>query len=113
MIEYRKYKNVYDDILQGKKNIEFRLLNEKSDKIKSGDKIKFKVLDNDNLYILTNVVEKFVFNNIDELWNHKDILSNNVLGYTKEKLVIVFYEIFGRENVINSKIVGIKFNIIK
>lgn len=73
MIEYRIYKSVYNDILSGKKNIEFRLLNEKSDKIKPGDKIKFKVLDNDNLYILTNVVEKFVFNNIDELWNHKDI----------------------------------------
>ena len=113
MIEYRIYKSVYDDILSGKKNIEFRLLNEKSDKIKPGDKIKFKVLDNDNLYILTNVVEKFVFNNIDELWNNKDILSNNALGYTKEELAVVFYEIFGRENVINSKIVGIKFNIIK
>lgn len=113
MIEYRIYKSVYDDILLGKKNIEFRLLNEKSDKIKPGDKIKFKVLDNDSLYILTNVVEKFVFNNIDELWKHKEILSNNVLGYTKEEFINVFYSIFGKENVINSKIVGIKFSILK
>lgn len=113
MIEYRIYKSVYDDMLSGKKNIEFRLLNEKSDKIKLGDKIKFKVLDNDSLYILTNVVEKFVFNNIDELWRHKEILSNNMLGYTKEKFISAFYSIFGKENVINSKIVGIKFNIIK
>lgn len=29
MIEYRIYKSVYDDMLSGKKNIEFRLLNEK------------------------------------------------------------------------------------
>lgn len=100
-------------MLLGKKNIEFRLLNEKSDKIKPGDKIKFKVLDNDSLYILTNVVEKFVFNNIDELWRHKEILSNNMLGYTKEEFITAFYSIFGKENVINSKIVGIKFNIIK
>ena len=113
MIEYRIYKSVYDNILSGKKNIEFRLLNEKSDKIKPSDKIKFKVLDNDNLYILTNVVEKFIFNNIDELWNHKEILSNNVLGYKKEELIKNFYSIFGKENVINNKIVGIKFNIIK
>lgn len=113
MIEYRIYKSVYDDMLLGKKNIEFRLLNEKSDKIKPGDKIKFKVLDNDSLYILTNVVEKFVFNNIDELWRHKEILSNNMLGYTKEEFITAFYSIFGKENVINSKIVGIKFNIIK
>lgn len=113
MIEYRIYKSVYDDILLGKKNIEFRLLNEKSDKIKPGDKIKFKVLDNDSLYILTNVVEKFVFNNIDELWEHKEILPNNVLGYTKEEFISAFYNIFGKENVINSKIVGIKFSIVK
>lgn len=78
MIEYRIYKSVYDDMLSGKKNIEFRLLNEKPKRIKPGDKTKFKVLDNDNLYILTNVVEKIVFNNIDELWEHKEILSNNI-----------------------------------
>lgn len=28
MIEYRIYQNVYDDMISGKKNIEFRLLNE-------------------------------------------------------------------------------------
>ena len=48
MIEYRIYKSVYDDMLSGKKNIEFRLLNEKSENINQGDKIKFRVLDNDN-----------------------------------------------------------------
>ena len=51
--------------------------------------------------------------NIDELWKHKEILSNNVLGYTKEELMSAFYDIFGKEKVINSKIVGIKFNIVK
>ena len=43
------------------------------------------MLDHDNLYMLTNVVEKCVFNNLDKLWNHKDILSYSVLGYTKEE----------------------------
>ena len=43
----------------------------------------------------------------------KEILSNNILGYTKEELTSAFYNIFGKEKVINSKIVGIKFNIIK
>ena len=116
MIEYRIYKNVYDEILSGKKTIEFRILNEKSDKIKPGDKIKFKVLDNDNLFILAKVIEKFVFDNIDELWSHKEILSNNVsyiILVNEEEFINAFYDIFGRENVINSKIVGIKFTIIK
>ena len=39
MIEYKIYKNVYEEMLFGKKNMEFRLLNEKSQKIKIGDKI--------------------------------------------------------------------------
>lgn len=112
MFEYRIYKSVYDDMLSGKKNIEFRLLNEKSEKIKPGDKIKFKVVDDDNLFVMVNVVEKFVFDNFDELWNEKEILSNNILGLSKEKFANLFYDIFGKENVINSKIVGIKFNLI-
>mgnify|MGYP002969708623 CR=1 FL=1 len=83
-------------------NLDFNILwlNEKSENINQGDKIKFRVLDNDNLYILASVVEKFVFNNIDELWKHKEILSNNVLGYTKEELMSAFYDIFGKEEVI-------------
>lgn len=45
MIEYKIYKEVYDEILSGRKTIEFRLLNDKSDKIKIGDIINFSVLD--------------------------------------------------------------------
>lgn len=53
---YRIYDEVYNDILSGKKNIEFRLLNEKSDSIKIGDKIKFVVIDNENKYLITKVM---------------------------------------------------------
>lgn len=45
---YRIYDEVYNDMLSGKKNVEFRILNEKSSGIKIGDKIKFVVIDNEN-----------------------------------------------------------------
>lgn len=108
--EYKIYDEVYCDIVLGKKTIEFRLLNDKSNSIKIGDEIKFIVLDNEDKYIIVQVVNKYIFENIEELWNYKKVL-NNVLNYTKEEFINAFHNIFGKEKVDNSKIVGIKFKI--
>ena len=108
--EYRIYDEVYNEIILGKKTIEFRLLNEKSDSIKPKDEILFKVLDDDNKSILVEVIDKHIYSNIDELFNSKDSI-NNILGLNKEELINVFYKIYGKEKVDNSKIVGIIFKI--
>lgn len=108
--EYKIYNNVYDEMINGKKNTEYRLLNDKSNRIKIGDEIKFIVLNEEKKYILAEVINKNIYNSVEELWNHKETL-NNVLNYTKEDFINAFYEIFGKENVINSKIVGIVFKI--
>ena len=108
--EYRIYDEVYNEIILGKKTIEFRLLNEKSESIKSKDEILFKVLDDDNKSILVEVIDKHIYSNIDELFNSKDSI-NNILGLNKEELVKLFYKIYGKEKVDNSKIVGIIFKI--
>lgn len=107
--EFRIYDNVYKDIVDGNKRIEFRLLNEKTESIKIGDEILFKVLDSDKT-ILVKVINKYLYNNIDELWNSKE-KNNNILNYNKGELIEVFYNIFGKEKVNNSKIVGIEFII--
>ena len=109
MFEYRIYKSVYDDIKSGKKTIEYRLLNEKSKKIKKGDFIRFKVLNNEK-EIIVEVVDKYIYDNIDELWNDPKTLVN-ALDYTKEEFQNALYEIFGKNEVLNSKIVGIEFKI--
>lgn len=111
MITYKIYKTVYDEMVSGKKNVEFRLLNEKSQKIKIGDKITFQVLDSD-LSLTVEVINKYIFSNVDELWEAKAIVTNNTLNYTKEKFVYALYEIFGKDKVVNSKVVGIEFKII-
>ena len=108
--KYRIYDEVYNDILSGKKTIEFRLLNDKSNSIQIGDKITFFVDDDEKKYLSVEVIDKLIYENLDALWNCKDAL-NNILNYTKEEFIDAFYDIFGKENVINSKIVGLKFKI--
>ena len=109
--KYRIYDEVYNDILSGKKTIEFRLLNNKSNSIQIGDKITFIVVDNEEKFLNVEVIDKLIYDDLDTLWNSKDVL-NNTLNYTKEEFIYAFYNIFGKENVINSKIVGLKFKII-
>lgn len=111
MIEYRIYKNVYDEMTIGKKNVEIRLLNEKSEKIKIGDKIKFQAIDTDS-YLIVEVTNKYIYRDIDELYENKDIVLNCVKNYTKEECLNVLFEIFGKEKVLSSKLVGIEFRIL-
>ena len=108
--EYKIYDIVYSDMISGKKKIEFRLLNDKSESIKIGDEIKFIVLGDESRYLLVEVTNKYIYDDIDTLWNSKDIL-NNVLDYNKDELTKIFYDTFGKEKVINSKIVGIEFKL--
>lgn len=104
---YRIFEEVYNDMLLGKKTIEFRLLNEKSNNIQIGDYIKFIVQDNEEKYLITKVIDKIIYNNLDELWASKDVL-NNTLNYTKEDFIQAFNNMFGKNKVRKSKIVGFK-----
>lgn len=108
--KYRIYKEVYNDMLSGKKNIEFRLLNEKSESIKVGDMIKFIIIDDENKYLVTKVIDKFIYDDLDSLCDSDEYLNNN-LDCSKEEFVSLFNKIFGEENVRNSKIVGFKIEI--
>lgn len=111
MIQYKIYASVYDEIISGNKNVEVRLLNEKSEKIKIGDKIKFQVLDSDK-YLIVEVTNKYIYNDIDELYENKDIVLNCVMNYKKEECLNALFKIFGKDKVLNSKLVGIEFKII-
>lgn len=110
--EYKIYDTVYEDMASGKKMIEFRLLNDKSKRIKNRDEIKFYVVNNKDKAILVEVIDKYFYDNIDDLYNHKEHLST-IRNYTKEELKDAFYNIFGKEKVDSSKIVGIKFKVKK
>ncbi len=107
---YKIYSEVYDEIIRGNKTIEIRLLNEKSDKIKNGDEITFSVLDSDKT-LTVEVIEKYIFENIDELFKNKYVVKNSLMNYTNDETKDLLYNIFGKEKVDNSKIVGIEFRL--
>jgi len=111
MYHYKIDKFVYDEMILGRKNIELRLLNEKSVKIKQGDIIRFEVLEQE-LFLDVEVVDKYIYSCVDELWENKDILLNSSIYSNKEEFIKLMSEIFGKNNVLNSKIVGIKFKLI-
>lgn len=110
MFSYRIYEEVYEQMKSGKKHIELRLLNDKTRSIKKGDTIKFEVLNSDK-YLMVNVVDKYIFKDLDELWQYKDIVASSSMNYTKEELLLALYNIFGEDNVKNSKIVAIQFEM--
>lgn len=113
MIEYKVLNEVYNDIVTKKKDTEIRLLNEKSSSIKIGDTIKFKVLDNEDIFVDTKVINLKIYNNVEEIWDeyqNKNLLSTiNSLDEFKN----VMYSIFTKEKVDRSKIIGIQFKMLK
>ena len=108
---YNIYKSVFDSILAGDKKYEIRLLNDKSKNISIGDIGKFQVIDG-NSFIKIKVTKKIIFENIDDLFSHRDIVLTSAKDYTKEKFKSAMYDIFGQDKVINSKIVAIGFEVL-
>lgn len=108
---YKIYNDVYNDMISGKKNMEFRLLNEKSSSINIGDTIKFIVIDDENKYLLTKVIDKFIYDDLNSVCESDEYLNNN-LDCSKEEFISLFNKIFGEDMVKNSKIVGFKIELI-
>ena len=102
--DYKLIDNAYNLMLSKKKKIEVRLLKEKSLKIQIGDEIIFHHIDNPNKTIKTKVVNKEIFNNLDDLLKKNDI--NKILfGASKEELEKLLKEIY-QDELLNNKLVA-------
>ena len=108
---YNVYNDIYYLMLAGKKDIEVRLLNEKSEKILEGDFIIFNNLDEKGKYIKTKVIRKTVYKDVEELLLDNDI-KRILPGSSKEDLVEILVKIF-KEDFNNSKLVAFKFKYIE
>ena len=64
---YNILNEVYNWMLSKHKNIELRILKEKSKKIKVGDFITFNNLDQVGKFIRVKVISKELFDNLDDL----------------------------------------------
>lgn len=110
-INYNVYDEVIESILNKTKTMEIRLYNDKSKNIKIGDIIRFKSIDNDNNQVLVRVTDLILYNNVDDLIEKYDskISTNNI---NKTNIKEVLFNIFGEDNVISTKIIGICFELI-
>ncbi len=107
---YKILDEVYYWILSKQKDIEARLLNEKSEKIQVGDYITFYNIDNDEQFIKVKVISKNIFNSVEDLINKYDIkriMPNHTLNDIKE----ILYKIHGDESI-GKKIVSFEFEYI-
>ena len=111
MIEYRVLKEVYDDMVSGKKDTEIRLLNEKSSGIKINDIIRFKILNNENVYVDTRVINLKIYNNVEEVWKYRKNLLSSI--NTLDDFKNIIYSIYTKEKVDNSKLIAIQFKLEK
>lgn len=107
---YRITEQVYEWIKSGTKNIEIRLYNEKSSKIKINDIINFKVLNNEEKSIKAKVIGLLIYKDIESLLI--DVNINKVADVDKITLIDMLYNIFGEEKVKTHNIIGIKFEIV-
>lgn len=100
-------------IASGKKTIELRLYDEKRQKIKVGDKIKFTNTEN-SATLLAEVLALYLFKNFEELYRS---LPLSDCGYTDERLKSASHKdmeaYYTPERQKLYGVVGIKIKLIK
>ena len=107
---YNILDSVYYWMLSRQKNIEVRLLKEKSEKIQIGDFIVFNNQDCVGQFIKVKVIGKKIFNNVGELLDEYDV--NNIMpDHTDIELKELLYKIYGEE-LNKKKIVAFKFEYL-
>lgn len=107
---YNILNEVYYWMLSKKKNVEIRILKEKSEKIQVGDFIIFNNQDCDEQFIKVKVINKTIFNNVDELLKKYDV-DSMMPNHNERELKELLYEIYGEE-LKTKKLVAFKFEYI-
>lgn len=93
---YNILDKVYSWMLSKQKNVEVRILKEKSEKIQIGDIITFNNQENEGKYIKAKVINKKIYNNIDELLNNYDV--NRIMpNHTQNEVKQLLNNIYGNE----------------
>ena len=102
----------YNYILNGTKRIELRLYDEKRQKIKIGDTIKFLKEPNLEEAFNVKVIDLLRYNSFDELFKDYDISILADKSETKEKLKEALEEFYTKEKQKQYGVAGIKIKLI-
>ena len=107
---YNIINDVYNWMISRKKNIEVRLLKEKSKAIQVGDIITFNNQDKIGKFVKAKIINKTIVDNVYELTEKFDI-ERMMPGHTKEELIKLMQKIYGDE--LNQKqIVAFEFEYL-
>ena len=102
----------YDFILNGTKRIELRLNDEKRQKIKIGDKIKFIKEPNLNEYFETKVIGLLKYNSFLEMFKDYNINILADKSITKKELLNDLEKFYTKEKQQKYGVIGIRIEII-
>ena len=107
---YNIINDVYNWMISKKKNIEVRILKEKSQAIQVGDLITFNNQDNLGKYVKVKIVNKTIVNNVNELLE-KFAVERMMPGHTEEDLIDLMNKIYGEE-LSQKQIVAFEFEYL-
>ncbi|MGN1379338.1 MAG: ASCH domain-containing protein, partial [Bacilli bacterium] len=110
--EMKLQSKYYDFILKGTKRIEIRLFDEKRQKIKLGDTIKFLKEPLLNESFKVKVVELLRYDSFEDMINDFDISMLANKSMTKEELISTLESFYSRKKQKQYGVLGIKFELI-
>ncbi len=107
----RLINEAYNNVINGTKRVEIRLLDEKRSKLKIGDTITFTNYDDSSKSFDTEIINLLVFNDINEVLSNYDISLLLSKSTKKEDLINIFNSIYSIEERNKYKIICIEFKI--
>lgn len=105
--KYNIINDVYNWMISRKNNVEVRLLKEKSEKIQIGDYITFNNINYSGKFVKVKIINKTIFNNVEELLLKYDV-ERIMPGHNTNELIKLINDIYGDE-LKNKKIVAFEF----
>ena len=110
--EMKLQQKYYDFIKRGTKRIEIRLFDEKRQKIKIGDTIKFLKEDNQDESFEVKVIGLLRYNSFEDMFKDFDISILSDKSMTKEELIGVLEQFYTKEKQEQYGVLGIRIELI-
>ena len=107
---YNIINDVYNWMISKRKDIEVRILKDKSNAIQIGDYILFTNMDDTSKFVKVKVINKTLVNNVDELLEKFDV-ERMMPGHSKEEFIELMQNIY-KDELNKKQIVAFEFEYL-